>query len=108
MEAKNGDVAARMKDSIVRGRLLQLLYDRREEGPLLFGATTGAILPPGGIDERAWLHALAQLADYGFVRWRPRATQIDDAMMGDAEITEKGVDVCEGRGATEIGIRFDC
>ena len=108
MEAKGDDVAARMKDSIVRGRLLQLLYDRREEGPLLFGATTGAILPPGGIDHRAWLHALAQLADYGLVRWRPRATPTDDAMTGDAEITEKGVDVCEGRGGTEIGIRFHC
>ena len=108
MEAKSDDVAAPMKDSIVRGRVLQLLYDRREEGPLLFGATTGAILPPGGIDDRAWLHALAQLADYGLVRWRPRANQIDDAMTGDAEITEKGVDVCEGRGGTEIGIRFHC
>ena len=97
-----------MKDSIVRGRLLQLLYDRREEGPLLFGATTGAILPPGGIDDRAWLHALAQLADYGFVRWRPRENQIADTMTGHAEITDKGVDVCEGRGDTEIRIRFDC
>ena len=96
-----------MKDSIVRGRLLQLLYDRREEGPLVFGAAAEAILSPGGIDDRAWLHALAQLADYGFVRWRPRASQTD-AMVGDAEITEKGVDVCEGRAATEIQIRFHC
>ena len=107
MQAKGGDAAARMKDSIVRGRLLQLLYDRREEGSLLFGATTGAILPPAGIDDRAWLHALAQLADYGLVRWRPR-TSHSDGMVGDAEITDKGVDVCEGRAATEIGIRFHC
>ena len=96
-----------MKDSIVRGRLLQLLYDRREEGALLFGAAAGAISPPGGIDNRAWLHALAQLADYGFVRWRPRASQAD-LMVGNAEITEKGVDVCEGRAQTEIRIRFSC
>ena len=96
-----------MKDSIVRGRLLQLLYDRREEGALLFGAGAGAILPPGGIDDRAWLHALAQLADYGFVRWQPGANQAD-AMVGHAEITEKGVDACEGRAQTEISIRFSC
>ena len=96
-----------MKDSIVRGQILQLLFERREEGPLLFGAAAGAIPPPGGVDKRAWLHALAELSDHGFVRWEPRPSQMG-AMVGHAEITEKGVDVCEGQVSTELQIRLSC
>jgi hypothetical protein len=96
-----------MKDSIVRGRLLQLLFERRNEGPLPFGDLHGAVQPLSGIDPRAWLHALAQLTEYRLVSWRT----LDDrsgkgAMSGLAEITESGVDVCEGRETPEIDIRF--
>ena len=94
-----------MKDSIVRGRLLRLLCDRRAEGPLLFGAAEGAIAPPGGIDDRAWLHALAELADHNLVRWEPQANKTG-AMLGHAEITATGVHVCEGRVTPKIMVRF--
>lgn len=94
-----------MKDSIVRGRLLRLLYDRREEGPLPFGACEGAIPPPGGIDDRAWLHALAEIADHRLINWKPQAADTG-AMSGLAEITKNGVDVCEGRTSSQIAIRF--
>lgn len=96
-----------MKDSIVRGRVLQLLCERREEGLLLFGAAAGAIPPPAGVDNRAWLHALAELADHGFVRWQSHLSQ-RGAMVGHAEITEKGLDVCEGRASPELRIRLSC
>ncbi len=95
---------ARMKDSVVRGRLLQLLFERRDEGPLLFGAGEGAIPPASGIDERAWLHALAELADHELVKWTPGGGETG-AMTGLAEITERGVDVCEGRQTADIHIR---
>lgn len=96
-----------MKDSVVRGRLLQLLFDRRNEGPLPFGGAEGAIPPPAGIDERAWLHALAQLAEYDLVNWKPLADESGKrAMNGLAEISEKGVDVRDGRETPEIDIRF--
>lgn len=94
-----------MKDSVVRGRLLQMLCDRREEGPLLFGAAEGAIAPPGGIDERTWLQALAELAEHNLVNWQAQ-TSDSGAMVGRAEITEGGLDVCEGRTRPEIAIRF--
>ena len=94
-----------MKDSIVRGRLLQLLCDRRKEGPLLFGAGEKAVIPPGGIDHRAWLHALAELAAHKLVSWEPHTSK-SGAMLGHAKITESGVNVCEGRATPEIAIRF--
>jgi hypothetical protein len=96
-----------VKDSIVRGRLLQLLFDRRNEGPLPFGAAEGAIQPPPGVDERAWLHALAQLAEYQLINWKPLPDASGkDAMSGLAEITESGVDVRDGRETPQIEIRF--
>jgi hypothetical protein len=104
-EQNRGDAMAPMKDSIVRGRLLRLLRDRRAEGPLLFGAGEGAINPPGGIDDRDWLHALAELADHDLVRWKPHPSATG-AMLGHAEITDSGLDVCEGRATPHIAIRF--
>jgi hypothetical protein len=96
---------APMKDSVVRGRLLQMLFERRDEGPLLFGAGEGAIPPPSGIDERAWLHALAELADHELVKWIPGGGETG-AMSGLAQITEQGVDVFEGRQTPQISLRF--
>ena len=52
-----------MKDSVVRGRLLQLLYERRDEGSIPFGHVEQAVPPPGGIGRRDWLRAVAQLSD---------------------------------------------
>jgi hypothetical protein len=96
-----------VKDSIVRGTLLKLLFDRRNEGPLPFGATEDAVHPPGGIDNRAWLHALAQLMEYELVSWKPTTDETGTGKMtGLAEITERGVDVCDGREKAEIVIRF--
>jgi hypothetical protein len=96
-----------VKDSVVRGRLLQLLFDRRNEGPLPFGAAEDAVQPPGGIDDRAWLHALAQLMQYDLVSWKPIADETGGGKMnGLAEITERGVDVCDGRERAEIDIHF--
>jgi hypothetical protein len=96
-----------MKDSVARGRLLQLLCERRNEGPLPFGDLDNAIQPVPGIDMRAWLHALAQLAEYNLITWKPLKARSGKAgMSGLAEITESGVDVCEGRATPELDIRF--
>src|SRR5207245_2293308 len=53
-----------MKDSVVRGRVLQLLHERRGEGFLPFGAAERGVPAPEGINNRDWLRALAQLAEY--------------------------------------------
>ena len=94
-----------MKDSVVRGRLLQMLFERREEGALPFGAADGAIPPPAGTDEHAWLHALAELSNHHLVAWTPE-TNPAGAMSGFAEITEAGADAYEGRVKPPIALRF--
>src|SRR6266853_1991624 len=58
-----------MKDSVVRGRLLQLLYERRSEGSIPFGRLEQAVPPPGGISRRDWLRAVAQLSEYVLMDW---------------------------------------
>ena len=60
-----------MKDSVVRGCLLQLLYERRREGSIPFGQLEQAMPPPGGISSRDWLRAVAQLSEYGIINWTP-------------------------------------
>ena len=96
-----------MKDSVVRGRLLQLLHERRNEGALPFGVAEGAIAPPAGIDLRDWLQALAQLVEYGLVSWAPLEDKAGPgAMSGFAQINELGVDVREGRETPQLDIRF--
>jgi hypothetical protein len=96
-----------MKDSVVRGRALQLLFDRRNEEALPFGAAEAAISPPAGIDPRDWLQALAQLAQHGLVTWTPLDDETGQNRMGGfAQITERGVDVLERRQQPEIEIRF--
>jgi hypothetical protein len=95
-----------VKDSIVRGRLLKLLHQRRNEDALPFGAAEGAVPPPPGIAERDWLHALAKLAEYHLVSWAPLVDPSGKGRMaGFAQINERGVDVVEGREFPEIEIR---
>jgi hypothetical protein len=92
-----------MKDSVVRGRLLQLLYERRSEGSIPFGHLEQAVQPPGGISRRDWLRAVAQLSEYGLIDW----TALEDKsgmgqLSGFAKINDFGVQVIEGGVAPPI------
>src|SRR5882672_11585498 len=92
-----------MKDSVVRGRLLQLLYERRSEGSIPFGHVEQAVPPPGGISRRDWLRAVAQLSEYGLIDW----TSLEDKsgmgqLSGFAKINDFGVQVVEGGVAPPI------
>src|SRR5882672_10286452 len=85
-----------MKDSVVRGRLLQLLYERRSEGSIPFGHVEQAVPPPGGISRRDWLRAVAQLSEYGLIDW----TSLEDKsgmgqLSGFAKINDFGIEVLE-------------
>jgi len=97
-----------MKDSVVRGCLLQLLYERRSEGSVPFGHAEQAVPPPGGINRRDWLRALAQLSEYRLIDWAPLEDQSGMGLLsGFAKINDFGVKVLEGSVAPPIRISFD-
>jgi len=101
-------LAKSMKDSVVRGCLLQLLYERRSEGSIPFGQGEQAVLSPGGINRRDWLRALAQLSEYHLIDWTPVEDQSGMGLLsGFAKINDFGVKVLEGGVAPPIQISMD-
>ena len=101
-------LAKSMKDSVVRGCLLQLLYERRSEGSIPFGQGEQAVLPPGGISRRDWLRAVAQLSEYGLIDWTPLEDKSGMGQLsGFAKINDFGVKVLEAGVASPISISID-
>ena len=97
-----------MKDSVVRGCLLQLLYERRSEGSIPFGHAEQAVPPPGGINRRDWLRALAQLSEYRLIEWAPLEDQSGMGLLsGFAKINDFGVKVLEAGVEPPIRISID-
>src|SRR6201993_1652422 len=97
-----------MKDSVTRGCLLQLLYERRSEGSIPFGRLEEAVPPPGGIGHRDWLRAVAQLSEYGLIDWSPLEDKSGMGLLsGFAKINDFGVEVLETRVAPPIQISID-
>src|SRR5204863_2004687 len=98
-------LAKSMKDSIVRGCLLQLLYERRSEGSIPFGQREQAVPPPGGISRRDWLRAVAQLSEYRLIDWTPLEDKSGMGQLsGFAKINDFGVQAVEGGVAGPIRI----
>ena len=97
-----------MKDSVVRGRLLQLLYERRSEGSIPFGRLEQAVRPPGGISRRDWLRAIAQLSEYGLIDWTPLEDKSGMGLLsGFAKINDFGVKELEAGVEPPIQISID-
>jgi hypothetical protein len=97
-----------MKDSVVGGCLLQLLYERRSEGSIPFGHAEQAVPPPAGINRRDWLRAVAQLSEYRLIDWTPLKDQSGMGLLsGFAKINDFGVKVLEGGVASPIRISID-
>ncbi|HEY2101800.1 MAG TPA: hypothetical protein VGH08_00960 [Chthoniobacterales bacterium] len=97
-----------MKDSVVRGYVLQFLYQRRLEDPVPFGGAEQAVPPPQGVNRRDWLRALAQLSEYGLIDWAPLEDQSGmGRLAGFAKINDLGVRVLEGAVAAPISVSVD-
>jgi hypothetical protein len=97
-----------MKDSVVRGCLLQLLYERQAEGPIPFGQGEHAVPPPGGINRRDWLRAVAQLSEYHLIDWTPLEDKSGMGLLsGFARINDLGVEVLEGDVSAPLRISID-
>src|SRR5438552_9488974 len=101
-------LAKLMKDSVARGRLLQLLYERRREGSIPFGHGEQAVPPPEGINRRDWLRAVAQLSEYSLIDWTPLEDQSGMRLLsGFAKINDFGVEVLEGGVESPVPICID-
>jgi len=97
-----------VKDSVVRGHLLLFLYRHRDEGAIAFGHSKEAILPPKGISRRDWLGAVAQLAEYGLIDWKPTEDRTGRGLLeGFASISESGIKVIETGCEPPLRIAFD-
>ncbi len=97
-----------MKDSVVRGRVLLLLYERRDEGSIPFGHAEQAVPPPAGINRRDWLRAVAQLSEYRLIDWSPLEDRSGMGLLsGFAKINDLGVKVLEAGVAPPISISID-
>ena len=97
-----------MKDSVVRGCLLQLLYEHRGEGLLPFGQAEHAVLPPAGINRRDWLRAVAQLSEYRLIDWTPLEEKSGMGLLsGFAKINDFGVKVLEAGVEPPIPVSID-
>ncbi|PYJ17728.1 MAG: hypothetical protein DME94_02915 [Verrucomicrobia bacterium] len=97
-----------MKDSVVRGCLLQLLYEHRREGLLPFGQAEQAVRPPAGINGRDWLRAVAQLSEYRLIDWTPLEDESGMGLLsGFAKINDFGVKVLEAGVEPPITISID-
>ncbi len=97
-----------MKDSVVRGRVLHLLYERRGEDLLPFGAADRAVPAPEGINGGDWLQALAQLGEYGLIDWHPVEDKSGMGLLGGfAKINEFGTEVLNTGAKSPIQISFD-
>ena len=96
-----------MNDSVVRGELLQLLYQHRDEGAVPFGRSKEAIVPPAGISRRGWLGAVMQLAEFGLTDWKPTEDRSGHGLLeGFATISESGIEVIETDCEPPIAIAF--
>src|SRR5947207_14447029 len=101
-------LAKSMNDSVVRGRLMQILYERRREGSIAFGHGEQAVPPPEGINRRDWLRAVAQLSEYRLIDWTPLEDQSGMGLLsGFAKISDFGVKVLEAGVASPISISID-
>ena len=97
-----------MKDSVVRGCLLQLLYERQGEGAIPFGQAEHAVPPPGGINRRDWLRAVAQLSEYHLIDWTPLEDKSGMGLLsGFAKINDFGVEVLKGDVSAPLRISID-
>lgn len=90
-----------MKDSEIRGLILQYYYDRRREG--------WSLPKPDdlgrGLTEQDILHVADQLAEHNLLEWRRQGSH-GEIRVGMGKINAFGIDVVEGDAQTELKVEF--
>jgi hypothetical protein len=95
-----------MKDSEIRGLLLQKYYENRR------GIHGEYFLPaPSDFDnkltEQDILFVSAQLGEHGLLKWNGYRTAVHGLLAGKGKITAKGIDVIEGTEEPSISITIN-
>jgi hypothetical protein len=90
-----------MKDTQLRGLLLQVFYKRRRESWLV--PTVTEVGAP--VTEQDILQVCSQLGQHGLIEWKSVGS-LDNISAGMGKITAFGVDVIEGEATPDIKIEF--
>jgi hypothetical protein len=98
-----------MKDTDLRGMVLQHYYDHRKDGRVGVGAINGVGRPnlPEGIPEQEVMRISAQLSEAGLIAWHGLKHSSGSGFVGGyGTITAKGVDVIEGETESPLPIHI--
>jgi hypothetical protein len=98
-----------MTDADLRGRVLKLLAEHRDE-ELTFAIGNDGFPIPSEIEPRDWLRACEQLAEKSLIHWVPMHHNRDGRQhlfAGDAKINAAGIDVVEGISTPPIAVHID-
>lgn len=96
-------------DAELRGSVLRLLYEHRNE-ELSFAVSPGAFPIPSEIESRDWLRACEQLAEKGLVHWVPIHHNYQGRqhlLAADLKINTAGIEVVEGTSTPPIAVHID-
>ena len=98
-----------MKDSELRGCVLQFLYERRDED-VTFGGDGSAIPSIPGSTARDWIRVCRQLGEKNLIDWDETSFYVnggEQVLEGTARINADGVDVIEGEAEPPMAVRID-
>ncbi|MGS5087557.1 hypothetical protein ACVC7V_13810 [Hydrogenophaga sp. A37] len=90
-----------MKDSEIRGFILEYYYARRREGWSLPKPEDLG----GGLSEQDILHVADQLAEHNLLEWRRQGSH-GNIHAGIGKINAFGIDVVEGGAKSELKVEF--
>lgn len=92
-----------LRDAEIRGRILQIFYDRRHNSEWV---PISDVDLSGGepINPRVIANICAQLSEGDLVDWRPHSGEV---LIGLGQITAQGIDVVEGTASPSIAVEFN-
>lgn len=97
-----------MKDSELRGLILQKYYDKRRDGWFQWQAEDFSDVPDTvDFDAVDLFRACDQLAENGLIDWKPLRDHVNQTIGGVGKISAAGVDVIEGNVDPPISIVLD-
>lgn len=92
-----------MKDTEIRGIVLQAFYDRRQGGPIPWDGRN----IPSNLNSADFYRVAEQLSQKGLLDWNGCGDGMGKVVAGMGEISAEGVDVIEGSAQSPISITFD-